>query len=311
SSRSKAIATRQGVPCGYSRQVGSGTAQLLGSWLAASSVPGRAGVVLDEQQAPPAPADTSSLDTARSLAEKYFGTQAAAALPPSLPEGAAEFYIVYAYTNQRRGGSYFVAGGALAYWNGDQVVGLLQLTTAVSGAAQAVEQIPFRPPDAAHVAVAQALAGVSPQVQVTDLRIQARVLDAPGGTTSTVVANNRWSVDVPVVLSTVVGGAPVRLPASGEYTIPANTGLLLPVGYPVGNGVTVAQATAQLTGASVSGSTVTLEVWAPAPGEVIVVLPAPLAAASLDGRPVATTSGAGGTVRVAVPKGDHTITLTW
>src|SRR5581483_48370 len=52
SRRATPIATRNGQPCGYSRRLGGGTAVLLGTWLAADAVPGRAGSILQSQALP-------------------------------------------------------------------------------------------------------------------------------------------------------------------------------------------------------------------------------------------------------------------
>lgn len=324
SSQARAIAWRDREPCGYERRYGSGTAVLLGSWLAADSVPERAGEVLEQQPLPTAPAlpataddrrtqaerqtsakkqvaadhqtgeltpaerqsatDDQTLAAARALAKRHFGVSLAEALPTVLPGGPAQTLIIYDYTNQRRGGEY-IAGGAIAYWNGEHVVGLAELNTALTEAP--IQILPYRPADTSHVRAAQALAGVHPQVGVTDLRIQARVLDAAEPAVATVVANNRFADDVDVVLTTTVGGRPVRLPTVGSYRIPAKTGVVLPVGYPLGHEVTVVQATAQLLSAETSPGSVVLRVWTPSPGEVVLHLPAHPETISVNGRAVA------------------------
>ncbi|MHB1488172.1 MAG: beta-galactosidase [Acidimicrobiales bacterium] len=314
SSSASVVATRQGVACGYQRPLGRGQAVLLGTWLAADSVPGRAGAIIDEEPVPAtaglpaALAEAAVVAQARRLAASRLGPAAAAMVPAALPGGQAEQLLVYAYTNQRRGGEY-ISGGALAYWNGEHVVGLVEVNSALT--ATPVQLLPYRPPGPAHVAGAQALAGVTPQVVVSDLRVQARILDAPGAATATVVANNRWGSDVAVVLTTTVDGMEVRLPSTGHYTLPAETGVLLPIGYPVGSEVIVTQATVQLTGAAASGDSATVEVWAPSVGEVVVRLPSALTAATLDGEPVTATAAGRGTMRILVPAGDHTIALSW
>lgn len=314
SSSATVIATRQGAPCGYQRRLGSGQAVLLGTWLAADSVPGRAGAIIDEESVPATPglpaavAEAAVVAQARQLAASRLGPAAAAMVPTVLPGGPAEKLLVYAYTNQRRGGEY-ISGGSLAYWNGEHVVGLVEINSALT--ATPVRLLPYRPAGPAHVASARALAGVTPQVEVSDLRVQARVLDAPGAATATVVANNRWDSDVAVVLTTTVGGVQVRLPTTGQYELPANTGVLLPIGYPVGTEVVVTQATVQLTDAAASGKTATLGVWAPSAGEIVVRLASALASAGIDGKPVAATPTGSGTMRILVPAGDHTITLIW
>ena len=311
SGRSEVIATRQGAPCGYRYRFGSGSAILLGAWPAASSVPGRAGVVLDEQQAPADP--SASLELARTLAAKYFGDKAPAMLPDTLPAGNAETWIVYAYTNQRRGGTYLVAGGALAYWNGEHVVGLLQLTAAESGLdGDPLQAIPYRPPDAAHVAVARALAAVTPQAAVSDLRIQARVLDSAEAGVATVVANNRWGEPIGFSTTTTVGGRSVRLPSAGDLVLPAGTGIVMPVAYPLPNGAVLLQATAQLLEATAPSSrAASMQLWAPGAAEVVVATPGALSSATLDDRPIAPTGALGGGVVLQIPVGTHQLVVAW
>lgn len=313
SKRARPVALRSGEPCGYERRSGSGTAVLLGSWLAADSVPQRAGEVLTQEPVPAAvgvPAAVAAqrtLASARLLAERYFGPQLAAALPSALPGGPAETLIVYAYTNQRRGGEY-ISGGSIAYWNGQHVVGLAELNSAHRAAP--VQTMPYRPADASHVQAVRALAAVVPHVEVSDLRIQARVLDAAEPGIATVVANNRWAVDVPVVLTTRVGPEQVRLPTRGSYVLSAKTGVVMPIGYPLGNGATVVQATAQLLSVQAASTTAVLKVWTPTPGELVVRLPAPATRVEIDGRPV-SSHAAVGTLVLDVPTGTSTICLGW
>ncbi len=347
------VATVDGLPCGYRRRVGSGEAILLGTWPAAGSVPGRGGAVLEEQSVPaqlqqPATIAAGAVDglapvvaplastalapataavavafegdlraLAQALVTTWFGPEAATHVPTTAPAGPVETLIIYYQTEQRRGGEY-IAGGSLAYFDGDHVVGMLRVNTAET--APPFEAIPFRPADAAHCAAIAALAGVAPTIATTDRRVQARVLDGPPTPgaplpTATVVACNRWSSAVDTVLTTVVGGRTVRLPTTGVLSIPSGTGLVLPVGYDLGGGVTVTQATTQLLDAAVGTSSVDLAVLAPGGGEVVVSLPGPLAQAEVDGRPQATrtvpTPGLPHTVAVDVPAGEHTVVLRW
>jgi hypothetical protein len=161
SPRANAIAFRQGVPCGYERRIGAGSAVLLGSWPAAAN---------------------------------------------------------------GRSSTYVLTGGALAYWNGDQVVGVAQITTTPDGSTQVISPVLYAPADAAHVAVIAALIGAPPQIRVSDLRIQARVLDAPEQRAASVVANNRWPQTVPVRMSTIVAGRTVSLSRSGAITLDPGEG---------------------------------------------------------------------------------------
>lgn len=320
SNQSKAIATRNAAPCGYERRVGAGSAVLLGTWLVATSIPGRAGEVLEQVNAPHVPtagparkaAQEKSLQVARELASKHFGEEASKLVPEVLPGGPAHTYIIYAYTNQRRGGSYYVAGGALAYWNGDHVVGLLELTTADSGLPRVLQRLPYRPIGAAHVKVAQAISGVRPQVYVSDLRCQARILDGPIPGSATLVANNRWADQIELSLSTQVGSRSVRFPTKGKLRIPAKTGLLLPIGYPLANGATLVQASAQLLGSGAAGdSAISLDLWAPCGGELVISLPGRLSSASMEGKVVSPTAISGNEVSFALPPGTHGLSVSW
>ena len=312
SSRAKSVASRQGVPCGYERKIGAGTAVLLGSWPAASNLPARSGEVLEEQASPPSPIATSDLSSAAALVTKYFGSDAAAQLPAALTNGPIETWIVYAYTNQRRSGTYVLTGGALAYWNGDQVVGVMALTTTPDGSTQVVSPVPYCPADAPHVAVIQALVGAAPQIRVSDLRIQARVLDASNESSATVVANNRWSQNVSFRMSTAVGGRTVNLPRAGSLILPAGTGVLLPINYPLPHGAKLLQATAQLLGTSASRTaSAAMSLWAPSAAEVILSLPDKLSSATLDGRPTRPTATDGRTVTFDIAPGDHELVVRW
>ncbi len=346
------VARVDGLPCGYARRLGAGEAVLLGTWPAAGSVPGRGGAVLDEVAVPgplqgvaglvagtagtvagagagvlgstldPVGAATAVAlegnlrDVARALTTKWFGPAAAEQLPATVPEGPVESFVVYYQTEQRRGGEY-IAGGALAAFTGDHVVGLLRVNTAET--ATPVQPIPYRPADRAHTAAIAALAGVVPAVQSSDLRVQARILDAPAGgpiPCATVVAANRFGTDVATVLETTVGSRSVRLPTTGTLAIPAGTGLLLPIGYDLGGGVVVVQATAQLLAATVAAGSTTLEVLAPAGGELVLSVPAPVTAATVNSRPAGTAELAvpgvpGPVVRLLVPAGTSTVRLAW
>jgi hypothetical protein len=308
----KAIATRGGAPCGYERRVGAGRALLLGSWPAAANLPARSGEVLEEQPAPASTSATAQLSVAAALVEKYFGPAAAAQLPAALGEGPIETWIVYAYTNQRRGGTYVLTGGALAYWNGDQVVGVAELTTTPDGTTQVISPVPYCPADRPHVAVLRALVGAPPQLQVSDLRIQARVLDAADGRAATVIANNRWPEDVSFRMSTTVGARRVVLPRRGALTLPAGTGIVLAVDYPLPQGARLVQATAQLLGASAPArSSVALSLWAASAAEVIVSLPGRLTSATLDGKPTGARSAGGRALAFEIDAGEHELVLGW
>jgi len=317
SGSSVAIARRAGVPCGYSRPVGKGTAVLLGTWLAADSPAGREGTILEEESLPvPVGGSGPAIALAERLAATHFGPAAAALAAPAaaalipelLPGGPATSVLVYLYTNERRAGE-FICGGVVAYSNGDQTFGLVEVNT--TDLELTVSPFPYHPVLPSHVRAVQVLAGVAPHVSVTDLRVQARILDAPVAGGSTVMATNRYPDPVDVVLTTTVAGREVRLPSVGSLTLPAGTGILLPVGYPLGHGVRVVQASVQLSGAAVAAPTATLDVWSPSGGEILVALPGALAGATLDGKAVAASSLPDRVVRVVVPAGDHTLVLRW
>jgi hypothetical protein len=125
------------------------------------------------------------------------------------------------------------------------------------------------------------------------------------------MAANRWDTDAKVVLQVRLDGRHIRLPTTGSLTLPAGTAMLLPIGYELGHGVTIASAAVQLTGASVSARAVTLELWTPAGGEVTIQLPEPLRSAELDGKPVQARRHGHHAVRVSVPAGDHELALAW
>jgi hypothetical protein len=281
------IATRDGVPCGCSRRVGRGTAVLLGTWLAADCVPGRAGSILEEQPLPSGASDADTAAAARSMASKRLGARAAALVPDSLPGGSPQRLLIYEYGNERRGGD-VISGGALAYWDGQNVVGLVEVNTTETG--QTVTQIPYHPIESAHIAAVQALAATTPHLFVSDSRVQARLLTAPVPGAATVIAANRWDTHSKVALRITLDGRQLRLPSSGSLSLPAGTAVLLPIGYELGHGVTLEHATVQLTGVELSAGSVTLHTWSPAGGEVVMRFPRR-------------------TVRLEVPAGDHTLTL--
>jgi beta-galactosidase len=308
SRRATPIATRGSQACGYSRRLGKGEALLLGTWLAADCVPGRAGSILEQQQLSSGTSNTAVAAAARAMAAKRMGTRAAELVSDSQPTGQARELLVYEYGNERRGGD-VIAGGALAYWDGQNVVGMVEVNTTESG--QAVAQIPYHPIEPEHVTAVRSLAATTPHVSVSDPRVQARLLTSPTPGTATVMAANRWDSDAKVVLQVRLDGRHIRLPATGSLTLPAGTAILLPIGYEVGHGVTIASATVQLTGASVSARAVTLGLWTPAGGELTIQLPAPPTSAELDGKSVHTTRHGHHAARVSVPAGGHELALTW
>jgi hypothetical protein len=318
SPRSRVIARSTGGPCGYSRRLGRGQALLLGSWLAADWVPGRAGSILEEQSLPGGTSRTQAAELATEMARRRFGPAAANLTTVPLPGGRPQDLLAYAYENERRGGD-VISGGAVAVWDGQNVVGLFELNTTTD--TPEVSRIPYHPIDAATIRAARALASVRPYVVASDERIQARLLEAPASGVGTVMAANRWSEPVRFVLKARIAQREVRLPLTGSLTLPPSSAMLLPIGHPVGHGVTVLQAAAQLTDVHTSRGRARLELWSHGQGDVLVQLPAPAAGAWLNGRRIGLTRSRGrassqavvdgGSVHVKLPGGEHTLTLQW
>ena len=302
------IATRGGHACGYSRRLGRGEAVLLGTWLAADCVPGRAGAILEQQQLASGSSNEAVIAAGKALACKRLGAAATGLVSGPLPGGQPQELIVYDYGNERRGGD-VISGGALAYWDGQNVVGLVEVDTTETG--PAATQIPYHPIEPAHVAAAQALAALTPHVAVSDERVQARLLTAPSPGAATVMAANRWDSDANVVIKLSLDGRRLRLPRTGSLALPAGASVLLPIGYELGHGVTVVNATVQLTGATLSAHGVTLDLWTPAGGEIAVALTSSGASGTLDGKPLGLGRHGPLTVEAAIPPGDHVLALSW
>jgi beta-galactosidase GanA len=318
SSRARVIARSASGPCGYRRRVGRGEALLLGSWLAADWAPGRAGSILEKQAVPGTTSPAQTAELARQMARRRFGAAAANMVSQPFPGGPPQELLVYAYENQRRGGD-VISGGALAYWDGQNVVGLFEVNTTTE--TPELSRIPHHPIGPATVRAARTLASVRPHVTTSDDRIQARLLDAPVPGVATVMAANRWPDPVRFTVSAAVGSHEVRLPLAGSLTLPPKSAILLPIGYPVGHGVTVLQAAAQLLHAQTGDRRATLELWTHGRGDVLVRLPAPAARVWLGHRRLRLShrsparAGAavvsGRTVHVELGGGDHKLVLEW
>jgi hypothetical protein len=251
-----AVAHASGRVCGYRRRVGRGTAVVLGGWLAADAVIGRSGEVFDSVTLP-AGADPSAAylavlprlagsfgaaaSPAVALAESVYPGTAATAGPPTEA-------IVYAYTNERRGGE-VISGGVLGYFNGERAVGLVELNTTPE--AQGVTRFPDHPVEPPHVAAVSRLVGRPPRIRVSDPHVQARVLDGPAGPggPATIVLVNRWPGDARVAVRTRAGGRVVRF----VVRLPGQTGVACPVDWPLPGGWTLVQATGSLTGVAAAG----------------------------------------------------------
>jgi hypothetical protein len=249
--RAVAIARRGGEVCGYRRQLGRGSAILLGTWPVADSVTGRIGDVLEIQ------AD------------------------PSTGSGPPQQTIVFDYTNERRGGE-FIAGGIVAHWDGENLHPASDEINTADGAGSAMP-LPDRPIDPAHLLMARALHGRRRVCEVSDHHIQARLLRARTGAAATVSLVNRYEIDVDFHVAVRHAGRVIRLPHTGEMRLPASSAVLAPIDYSVGSGVGVEQATVQLLDARVTGHQLELHVTSPAGGELMLSLPGMAVRAEVDG----------------------------
>jgi hypothetical protein len=307
SAGTKAIAYLEGEPCGYERTVGRGKAVLLGTWLAADSVVGREGTVVDSQALP---AGVDAAAAVAQLVSATIGTAAAGLVPDVLPGGAPQQLMVLTYTNDRRGGE-TIATGVVAYWDGENLIGVVQANTDVNQ--PRLQTVPYHPVLPPHIDAIHTLANTLPQVLVNDTHLQARVLDAPGGAASIVVAN-RWTYDIDAKLATRVGGRQVNLPRSGTFVLPASTGLILPIAYPLEQSRTLVQATAQLLSSASTPTSLVLELLAPGGGEVVLELEAVPSAVTVNGRSssFAVLSNASGTttISVSLPVGSDTVNIS-
>src|SRR5947209_6488092 len=130
---------------------------------------------------------------ARDMAAQRWGQAVAAEIPPAPPPGAGSprKVIVFDYVNERRGGE-VIAGGTVAYWDGENVVPLvtINLGTTVPGAPATsrpeIAPAPFRPLTDAHIAVARALQDRPVACEVSDRHAQARLLAARDSSAATV-----------------------------------------------------------------------------------------------------------------------------
>lgn len=265
----RAIAEAGGRVCGYRRRVGKGGALVIGGWLAADSVIGRGGEVFDSAAIPESADPLAAVTTAgAALAEKAFGGLAPAVaglLGEPLPGGAPQEAIVYAYTNQRRGGE-VVSGGVLAYFDGERSVGLVEVNTTTEAAG--VARFPYHPVLPKHVDAVRRLIGRPPRVRVNDPHVQARVLDGPAGAggPATVVLVNRWPQRASVRVRVRAAGRDVRM----SVRLPATTGLACPVGWPLPHGWMLQQASASLTGIDRADGVLRLRFFAPAGGTAVL-----------------------------------------
>jgi len=306
STGSTPIAWLDKAVCGYARQVGRGRAVLLGTWLAADSVMGREGTVVENEAVP---AGVATVATLTQMATETLGTAAAGLIPNVLPGGTPQQALVLTYTNDRRGGE-TIASGLVAYWDGENVIGVVEANTDINQ--PRVQTVPYHPLLPAHIPAMHTLAHTLPQVLVNDTHLQARVLDGPGGGASVIVAN-RWTFDIAAKVATRVDGRQVNLPRDGTFVLPGGTGIIMPVNYPLGPSRTLVQATAQLMGVTSSPHSLVLDLMAPGGGEVVVALERAPSAVAVNTKPAPFTveSGSGSTTfSVVLPAGQSAVTVT-
>jgi hypothetical protein len=307
------IANRGSEPCGYTRAAGRGHALLLGTWPVADSVPGREGDALEVQDLPAAagPAAAAALATVA----RVWGAAAARSVDPSPPPqaGTPRKLIVFDYSNERRGGE-VITGGTIAYWDGDDLAPIAELNLAdtvpvANTSRPEIGRPPFRPITRAHVTVARALHGRAAACEVSDRRAQARLLLARDSRAGTISVVNRYDDEIALSLTVAYRATTVRVPSSGTMSVPAGTGLVLPLGYDLGPGVAVERASVQLLDGGVAGSRLRLTALSYG-GEVVLRLPGRPVSATVDGRAAAMTRD-GTLVCVAVPPGTHDAEIAW
>lgn len=319
----RAFAYRAGRPCGYRRAHGRGEAYLLGTWPVADSGPGRASNVFELQQVPSSSSSAEVADRARELAQTHLGVAAAAMIGQNLirtGSGRPEYLVVYDYPNERRGGE-VVTGGTVAYWDGNDIVPVVELNSAEQAVSEGtlpegagVRVPPYRPLTPAHLRLVRRLHGRRLQARASDPRVQVRVLDHRGPPATTLAVLNRFPDQIRTVIRIDAGGRSVRLPTRGMLTLPAQATLVLPVDYRLGPGVMIVQSTLQLLAHRLGRSELELELYSPAGGELILSLPAPARLVRAGSRPVRVAQAyRSGLIRARVElgAGEHTLSLRW
>jgi hypothetical protein len=303
SAGSTPIASAADAPCGYSRPYGRGTALLLGSWLAADSIMGREGTLVENEPAPPG----SAVEALVQMATAKVSAAAGGLVPNILPGSAPQELLLITYTNERRGGE-TIASACVGYWDGENVIGVVEENTDVNE--PLVQTLPYHPILQSHIEAVHALADVLPHVLVNDTHLQARVLDGPSGSASVVVAN-RWTYDIDARLATVVADRQISFPPLGTFVIPGSTGLILPINYPLGSSHTLLWATAQLLSVTSSAQLLTLEFVAPGGGAAELSVTLAPSAVAVNGKSVTFTRTAPGSITIGLPAGQPTVSLTF
>jgi Glycosyl hydrolases family 35 len=323
SSSARTLAHRAGRPCGYRRARGHGEAWLLGTWPVADSVPGRASNVFELQQLSSSSSPAEVADRARRLAHERLGEAAAARVGQTLGRpgaGQPQYLVIYDYPNERRGGE-VVTGGTIAYWDGYDIVPVVELNSAEQPVSEGVvpegagvRVPPYRPLTAAHLRLMRRVQGRPAHATTSDSRVQVRVLDCRRPRATTLAVLNRFPDEVRTVIQTSAGGRAIRLPSTGALRLPARSSLLLPVDYQLRRGVTIIQSTLQLLGHRLGGHELELELYSPGGGELILSLPARVRAAKAGARRVAVQQSyrsGQARARVELGPGEHRLTLAW
>jgi len=311
SSQAAPVATLGSQPCGYRRGKGRGQATLLGTWPAADSVVGRIGDALEVEDLP---TGTTGEQVLAALA-KVWPAEIVAQVNPDPPPraGAPTKLIVFYYANERRGGE-VIAGGAAAYWDGANVACFAEIhlgsTTPVTGTSQPeVTRPPFRPITPAHIEIARKLHGRPLICDPSDLRAECRLLTDARSRAATLSVVNRYDDDIEIAVDVRRGRRTTRLPAHGTFTVPAGTGMLLPIGYRLGPRLEIEHATVQLVSAHAKRNDAKLEVTSAAGGEIALSLPGRCTRLSIDGKPQPHPNRA--RLKLVVPAGAHAVQIGW
>jgi hypothetical protein len=304
------VARRGEEACGYTRPWGRGRATLLGTWPAADAVAGRIGDALEVQDLPAGERESTVL---AALAKVWPAALLHQVNPDPPPQaGSPTKLIVFDYTNERRGGE-VITGGTAAYWDGENVAPIAEInlgtTAPLLGSSQPeITRPPFRPILPAHRALVQRLHRQAPACQVSDPRIQGRLLRARHGSAATVSLVNRYDEDIEVNVLARLG--PKRHVRLDRVALPAGQGLLLPIAYELEGELVLERATVQLVAARAAHRRAQLTVTSFGGGELALRLPGRLIGVSLDGRPAAAPAHRS-RVLVRVPAGGHEIALSW
>ena len=94
--------------------------------------------------------------------------------------------------------------------------------------------------------------------------------------------------------------------------LPASSGIVLPIDYSLSKrGPVLEQATVQLLDYDVRHRALTVITYSHGPGELVLMLPSPPAAATLDGATIALGGKRRRRVRFTTAPGEHELVVTW